>query len=217
MARDFAKRRTSTRSGRTPVRKQANQRRTHDKRNQASSSRGLRLYIAGLLSGFFLSFLVYLGTLPAPGNPTSGNPTTEQQHESTAEVPSPKPRFEFPQLLREQTIEVDVGQTAGEPAAVGPAAVEPAADVSKPRSTSGSEDVYLLQAGSFRQKEDADRRRAELSLLGVEPTVQESQVDSGRWYRVYLGPFESHATMNRARGLTASQNIETLLLKRGSP
>ena len=31
------------------------------------------------------------------------------------------------------------------------------------------QESYLLQAGSFRQREDADRRRAELLLLGLNP------------------------------------------------
>jgi cell division protein FtsN len=47
--------------------------------------------------------------------------------------------------------------------------------------------------------------------------VEESNGDNGRWYRVYVGPFESHAKMARARSLTANQNIDTLLLKRSRP
>ena len=73
-----------------------------------------------------------------------------------------------------------------------------------------------LQAGSFRQREDADRRRAELLLLGLEPRVEESKGDNGRWFRVYLGPFESRSKMSKARSLTAAQNIDTLVLKRSS-
>ena len=75
-------------------------------------------------------------------------------------------------------------------------------------------EVFLLQAGSFRQREDADRRRAELLLLGLEPRVEETTSDNGRWFRVYLGPFNSHAAMSKARGLTAAQDIDTLLLRR---
>jgi cell division protein FtsN len=201
MAQDFAKRRTSARTGRTPARKKANQRRTSDKRSLDSSGSGLRLFGSGLLSGVFLSFLVYLGALPAPDGTT-----VDQQNEPPPEAPSPKPRFEFYDMLSE-SIDPDVQETA----------VEPAADVSKPRKNNKSVDVYLLQTGSFRQREDADSRRAELILLGLTPKVEESQVDNARWYRVYLGPFESRAAMNNARSLTTSQNIDTLLLKRGTP
>ena len=44
--------------------------------------------------------------------------------------------------------------------------------------------------------------------------MEEASGDNGRWFRVYLGPFESHSKMARARGLTAQQGIDTLLLKR---
>jgi cell division protein FtsN len=92
--------------------------------------------------------------------------------------------------------------------------VEPA-EVTKP-PPGAAQVTYLLQAGSFRQREDADRRRAELLLLGLEPRIEETNSDNGRWFRVYLGPFNSHSAMTRARSLTAAQDIDTLLLKRGA-
>ena len=92
-------------------------------------------------------------------------------------------------------------------------------EMQKPRDSvsQATSEQYLLQAGSFRQREDADRRRAELLLLGLEPQVEEATGDNGRWYRVYLGPYSSRSEMSRARSLTAGQDIDTLLLKRGTP
>ena len=63
----------------------------------------------------------------------------------------------------------------------------------------------------------ADRRRGELALLGLEATVEPGDGDNGRWYRVYLGPFESRSEMARARSLTAQADMDTLLLKRELP
>ena len=74
-----------------------------------------------------------------------------------------------------------------------------------------------MQVGSFRQQADADRRRGELALLGLEATVEPGDGDNGRCYRVYLGPFESGSKMARARSLTAQADMDTLLLKRESP
>jgi len=119
-----------------------------------------------------------------------------------AAIEPPKPRFDFYTLLPEQTIDLDVAPN--EPVV--------AADNSPP-PLSG---FYLLQAGSFKQREDADRRRAQLLLLGLEPKIEETNGNNGRWYRVYLGPFASRAKLNKARSLTAAQNIDTLLLKRGT-
>jgi cell division protein FtsN len=138
-----------------------------------------------------------MGTLPqAADNTSEAAPAVAEPAAATP----PKPRFDFYTLLPEQRIEVDVDP----------------AEVTKKRPSTPSE-TYLLQAGSFKQKDDADRRRAELLLLGLTPNIEETNGDNGHWFRVYLGPFASHSAMAKARGLTAAQNIDTLLLKRGTP
>lgn len=155
-----------------------------------------RWYGAGVATGVFLSLLLYLGTLPA--GPTSGTGTEA----AAAEKTPPKPRFDFYTMLPEQQITVDV-----EPAQVATPRTEPVVQG----------ETFLLQAGSFRQPEDAERRRAELLLLGLDPRVEEASGEHGRFFRVFLGPFQTHAEMSRARGLTTAQNIDTLLMKRDSP
>ena len=197
MAQDFAKKRQGTRK--TPARKSPQRARGKSRGGSsraaaAQAGNGLRWYLAGLLSGVFLSFLLYLGTLPPVG--TIGQ---EAQQAAAPEAP-PRPRFDFYTLLPEQTIEVEV---------------EPA-EVASPRASAATE-LYLLQAGSFRQRDDADRRRAQLLLLGLDPKVEETTGDNGRWFRVYVGPFDSRSKMAKARSLTAAQDIDTLLLKRSRP
>jgi hypothetical protein len=196
VARDFAKggqaRGKSGRGGgsrRKPAARSA---------GSSSAASGWKWYSAGVLTGAFLSFLVYLGTLP-PSLPGSG--TGEPEGQAIAESAPPKPRFDFYKMLPDQSIQVEV---------------EPAAEVARPRSEPPAE-RFLLQAGSFRQQEDADARRAQLLLLGLDPRIEEANGDNGRWYRVYLGPFDSKSTMARARSLTAAQGIDTLLLKRTQP
>jgi cell division protein FtsN len=186
MAQDFARRKSSQRKKAPARRKQP--------APAGGAGNGLRWYLAGLISGIFASFLLYLGTLPPAG--TQQTATTPVEPERTGE--QPRPRFDFYTMLPEQSIEDEV--------------VAP-----QPSAASGSPpggEYYLLQAGSFRQREDADRRRAELLLLGLEPTIRESTGDNGRWFRVYLGPFQTRSAMSRARSLTAGQNIDTLVLKR---
>jgi cell division septation protein DedD len=196
VTQDFAKHKRGTSSSKSVVEK------TQARRNAGNNQprgNGFRLYFAGVLTGVFLSFLVYLGTLPNPADPaleTGNSPPA-------AEIP--KPRFDFYTLLPKQTLDE----------AKKPDAVEPAADVSKPPAASSAPEPYLLQAGAFRQRDDAERRRAELVLLGLTPKLEEFSNTNGRWFRVYVGPFESHASMTKARSLMANQNIDTVLLKRG--
>ena len=189
MARDYAKK------------SQGGRRKTATRKQGAKSSGGgssWRWFGAGLISGVFLSFLLYLGTL-APEHP--GGAPNSAEAEPPAEDNTPKPRFDFYTMLPEHSIEVEADP-------------EQVARTRTQEETSGSE-YYLLQAGSFRNAEDADRRRGELILLGLEPRIEESTGGNGRWYRVYVGPFDSRTSMAKARSLTTAENIETLLLKRG--
>ncbi|NQX88743.1 MAG: SPOR domain-containing protein [Halioglobus sp.] len=149
------------------------------------------------MTGVFISFITWLGTLSDPTAPAEEAP-------GTSPAPAvPRPEFEFFDLLPEQTIEVEEQ-------------IEPAVDVSKPGPGSSAVQ-YVLQAGSFRQEEDAKRRRAELILLGLTPSIREARDESGRLFRVYVGPFDSLNGVSRARSLTANEHIETLVLKRGEP
>ena len=190
MGRDYAKKNNTSRK-KAPARKKPA---SSGRGSQSQGSSGWRWYGAGVITGVFLSFLAYLGSLP----PTGPDGTVVETTEETA--PPPKPRFDFYTMLPEQTIEDDT-----------PPAELQARATAQPTSS----EYYLLQAGSFRQREDADRRRAELLLLGLDPSVEESTGENGRWFRVYLGPFDTRSKMSKARSLTAAQNIDTLLLKRG--
>ncbi|MFK8041974.1 SPOR domain-containing protein [Congregibacter sp.] len=163
------------------------------RQNTTSQSHGgLRWYAAGVASGLFLAFMLYLVTLPPEGGPAP-------KLAATPKVNAPEPEYEFFEVLPNQEITVDVDP----------------ADLPKPRSASTGKQ-FLLQAGSFRQAADADRRRGELLLLGLNPSVEDTRGDTGRWYRVVLGPFESRSAMAKARSLTAQQDIDTLLIQRNS-
>ncbi len=147
-------------------------------------------FLAGLLCGVFLSALVWLATL---------QPDTAAAEVAVAdadlEKPRPQPRFDFYTLLPAQRIDVDI-------------------DPEAMANTSAPSDEFLLQAGSFKQAADADRRRAQLLLLGLTANVEEATTDNGRWFRVYIGPFESRSALQSARNRTAQEGIDTLLLKR---
>lgn len=151
----------------------------------------LNSYLAGVASGLFLAFLLYLITLP-PENGT----TAPADPVAKVTPAQPAPEYEFYEVLPKQDFRVEV-----DPAEL-------------PKARSSSVKQFMLQAGSFRQEADADRRRAELLLLGLDPQVESTQGDTGRWFRVVLGPFETRSSMAKARSLTAQQDIDTLLVQR---
>jgi hypothetical protein len=149
-------------------------------------------FLAGLLCGIFLAGLSWLAIQPPEPDRTVADSAADEN-----DVARPEPRFDFYTLLPEQRIEIEL---------------EPESTAATPRNQ--NRDEYLLQAGSFQKPEDADRRRAELLLLGLEASVEEANGDNGRWFRVYIGPFATRSKLAQARSLTAQQGIDTLLLRR---
>ena len=70
---------------------------------------------------------------------------------------------------------------------------------------------FLLQAGSFRNEKDADRRRAELILKGYQARMQPVDMDNGdTWHRVMIGPYDNINTLHRAQDKLAASGVETL-------
>ena len=70
----------------------------------------------------------------------------------------------------------------------------------------------VLQAGSFRNRDDAENMRAQLLLLGIGPSsTREALVKGGEvWHRVLVGPFANETAMHAAQAKLQKQNIEAL-------
>lgn len=150
-------------------------------------------FILGLICGIALTLLVSsLNLLTAVSN--------KAQSLSTGLLPQsdPSPTYEFYTTLPNQR--------------VGDLSV-PTMPSSRP-STTIDTDYFIVQAGSFKNSADAEKRRAELILLGLDPTIDQVSNQAGDWHRVYLGPLTQRAEVDRVKALTASQNIDTLILSR---
>lgn len=144
-------------------------------------------FVVGVISGVIASFGVVGGL-----SPESAVNTVARVVEIPDADPKP-PGFTFYETLSSEQFDIADNNSTDTPS-----------DAS----------TYVLQAGSFRAYADADRRRGELALLGLESAVEASETDTGLWHRVYIGPFENRSAMARARGLTAQADIDTLQLKR---
>ena len=141
MAQDFAKGKKGSSGRKSSSRKTSRSRTT----NNQLRGRGLRLYLGGVVTGIFISFIAYLTTLPEPPGQESASAAPEK------EAP-PKPRFDFYTLLPTQTIEVD------EP-------VEPATDISAPPPTTAPDvnSPIRLAKSSARVKKPTPPRPAPTS------------------------------------------------------
>lgn len=73
--------------------------------------------------------------------------------------------------------------------------------------------LYYVQAGAFRNSQDADAQRARLSLLGVEARVSERDQSGRRVYRVRVGPFQDHTSANQVQTQLASNGFDAALVR----
>ena len=74
---------------------------------------------------------------------------------------------------------------------------------------------YLLQAGSFANRDDAERLRATVLLTGLTATTAQATLPSGaETHRVMVGPFAREQDVQRAMTKLREQHIDPLLLTR---
>jgi len=75
--------------------------------------------------------------------------------------------------------------------------------------------LYVLQAGSFSAYADADRRRAELGLHGIESQVQRVTIDDKTYHRVRIGPTSDLDELNILRSRLRAAQIDVLRIRLG--
>jgi len=75
--------------------------------------------------------------------------------------------------------------------------------------------LYVLQAGSFSAYNDADRRRAELALHGIESQIQRVTIDDKTYHRVRIGPISDLDRLNMLRSRLRTARIDVLRIRLG--
>lgn len=100
------------------------------------------------------------------------------------------------------------------PAPAAPAAPTPAPAAPAPAAAAGTDNViYYLQAGAFREMEDAENVRAKLALLGFEAAITDRSTDAGVLHRVRVGPYPNAEAMNRARAKLQGGGIDVAIVR----
>jgi cell division protein FtsN len=75
--------------------------------------------------------------------------------------------------------------------------------------------LYVLQAGSFSAYSDADRRRAQLALHGIESQIQRVTIDDKTYHRVRIGPTSDLDRLNMLRSRLRTAQIDVLRIRLG--
>ncbi len=158
----------------------------------------------GLSIGLAVAFAIYINdrspgipVIPVAEQPSNIDNNNEQVASQLDEPP--EARFDFYNLLpkfeviipeQEPDVRVETGPEA----------------VAKPG-------VYVLQAGSFREYRDADRRRATLALQGIESKIQRVSIDDKTYHRVRIGPIDDLRELNVVRSRLREAQIDVLRIR----
>ena len=190
------------------------------RKTQAEPYPGWVWMLFGLAVGLSVAAAIYMSDRnssrspePAAQQPASMETPIETEPAATVAAPEPaaetpaapvseeEPRFSFYSML--PNFEIVIPEEENDVARDSPVAVI---------EQSGT---YVLQAGSFTDPVDADRRRAELALLGVESQIQRIAIDERVYHRVRIGPISDLDELNRVRGRLREASIDVLRIRLG--
>lgn len=156
------------------------------------------------------------------GNPLSGisglfsskpTPAERAPATKTTTVKAPaKPHFDFYTILPEIETVLPERFDKGEKAVKKTASVKP----EQPEAAAAREAVvvYVLQAASYANMEDADRLKARLVLNGLEAHIEKVSIEGkGQFFRVRLGPYARVDDLDAAYQKLGQQGIKALRLK----
>ena len=187
----------------------ARQRKTRRKtgRRQSDTMQGWVWGVFGLGIGLSIAALIFLNNrqpgsaapLTRPGAPAP--PTASPAPRATDKPASPALRFRFYDML--PNFEVVIPE---EDKTVIPAA---------PLQTIDEPGVYVLQAGSFSTYGDADRRKAQLAMLGVKSNIQKVSIDDKVYHRVRIGPVDSLDQLNVLRQQLRGAKVDAMVIRVG--
>lgn len=75
----------------------------------------------------------------------------------------------------------------------------------------GKTTKYLLQAGSFREFDEADKLRARLALMGIESRVEKATIGKVVWNRVRMGPYSRSSSVSVIKKRLRKNGIDIIV------
>ena len=180
--------------------------RTTKKAGAPSSWRGIHQWffiVVALIMGYLLSFFFDYSSLSEwvrhvkfrlDGRKVAG------LHAPVTPV-LPKPRFEFYTLLNHDASTTKKTSTVQE---------KPDVFI---QARAQRQSTYLVQLAAFKQRDEADRLKAELILKGFQVSVSPSTQRDVIWYRVMVGPYSSMMDAEHAKDRLARSSRLTGIIR----
>lgn len=171
---------------------------------------GFIWFLAGLGMGLFTTLLVYLDAQPEVSTNFGAavQKELEKIKQKTAKKQDKKPsrqepKFNFYTILPELEVLI------------------PESEIQPPKNSTAysannnlkSGKQYILQAGSFQNKQDAEKLKASLALLGYEANIQHVTINRDAWHRVRLGPYTNTKDLYQTINLLHQHDISAMAME----
>ncbi|MGB1581038.1 MAG: SPOR domain-containing protein [Nevskiales bacterium] len=174
----------------------------------------------GLTIGLCVAAAVFIYYKPLDSNlagdgPPRGSDAEEQQAQDENGLPPEEPgRFAFYDMLPNYEIVIQYEDENGNKTRDPKTKEKPKTKTAETPKQVEQPGKYIIQAGSFKSYEDADKRKAKLALIGMESAIERVTIDDTKtWYRVRVGPVNDIDTVNGMLKRLRDNGIETLLMR----
>lgn len=209
MPRDYAKKPSSAGRG-NASRGAAARRNNTGGGGKSGGNRGMPGWIWGLMGlsiGLFTAAWVWIDR-PAKPSPLIASAATEARPEATQQKAIPLPpkqpsKYAFYEMLPSYEVVIPREDAAASTKSGKPTTP----DIAEPGQ-------YLIQVGAYKTRDEADRSRASLALLGVESKIEQITIDqSESWFRVRIGPEASLPKAQEIMQRLDDNGIKGMLVK----
>jgi cell division protein FtsN len=184
--------------------------------------------LIGLALGLTIAAYFFLGDVwknrnsdqPTP-NPAAQAPVARSE-EAVAQEPTekPKPKYDFYTLLPEKEVlipdaelQAQAEAEARKNAAPKPTVNAPDLVTATPELSAPAEARYLIQAGAFKNPDEADNLKATIALTGEVARIESADINGTTVYRVRLGPYSTASSLSSAKQALSSHGIEAQAIK----
>jgi len=172
----------------------------HSSSRNASLPLHYRTFAAGLTIGLLVALAVYVvdrQTAPVVEAKPQPQAKSKKADNGEPESETPAEQYDFYNMLPKfEVIVPEKGRNARRDTT--PAPVE-------------QPGAYVLQVGSYRNRDDAQRLRDKVVKLGIEAHVQHVSIDADELHRVLIGPIRDLPKLNATRRELRAASIDAIM------
>lgn len=154
------------------------------KRGAQKQTRPFAWLSVGFIAGVLVTSVIYFQRSQILESSSNLVQATIKKVQPKQKIKKTKPRFDFYTVLKEDQKTVPVYQ--------------------EPKR-------YIIQIASFKKFADADRLKAQLTLDGLVPSIKTVSSKNQRWYRVFLGPYDSKKVAIKTQRELEQKHVKSIL------